>query len=93
MKKGGYIIDQVFRGLGAYRATGYAMAALIVERFGESRLQACSHRTADFMQTYQEAAKATENRQPAVINLDLLPTFSEPEFSELVQMLAAAENP
>lgn len=53
----GTVIDDLLRGNGTYRATGYAMAALIATRLGEPRLQAVARGTpADFLAAYQEAA-------------------------------------
>ncbi len=53
----GTVVDDLLRGNRTYRATGYAMAALIATRLGEPRLQAAARGTpVDFLAAYQEAA-------------------------------------
>ncbi|MFH1845373.1 MAG: DUF5700 domain-containing putative Zn-dependent protease [bacterium] len=52
----GLIIDEVIRGANSYESVGFAMAALIVARFGQERLQQVSNSAPAFISAYQEAA-------------------------------------
>jgi hypothetical protein len=86
----GTVVDDLLRGNRSYRATGYAMAALIATRLGEPRLQATARGTpADFLAAYQEAA--TKGDVPALAKrawiapgeLSDLPPFPAPTYRSL----------
>ncbi len=86
----GTVIDDLLRGNGTYRATGYAMAALIAVRLGEPRLQAVTRGApADFLAAYQEAATRgdgpllAERAWLAPGDLADLPPFPEREYRSL----------
>lgn len=91
----GTLVDDLLRGNGSYRATGYAMAALVATRLGEPRLQAAARGTpADFLTAYQEAA--TMGDSPVLAGrawikpgeLADLPPFPEPVYRSLKALLA-----
>lgn len=95
----GAVLDDLFRGAGTYRATGYAMAAVIATRLGEPRLQAVARGTpADFIAAYQEAVKRPAGpplaERPWLDAADLtdLPPFPAPAYRSLMAVLEAASG-
>jgi len=91
----GTVIDDLLRGSGTYRATGYAMAALIATRLGEPRLQAVARGApADFLAAYQEAAGKgdgpvlAERAWIAPGELADLPPFPAPIYRSLKALFA-----
>jgi len=89
----GLLIDEVIRGANSYESVGFAMAALIVARFGEERLQEVSNSARAFISAYQEAAvmrrvvASGEIPGPhADLLVDLVP-FEDELFAELLSLL------
>jgi hypothetical protein len=95
LAKKGTVVDDLLRGNRSYRATSYAMAALIATRLGEPRLQAAARGTpVDFLAAYQEAA--TKGDVPALAErawiapgeLADLPPFPAPIYRSLKALFA-----
>ena len=96
----GAVVDDLLRGNGTYRATGYAMAALIATRLGEPRLQAAARGApADFLAAYQEAATRgdgpplAERAWLAPADLKDLPPFPAPVYRSLRALFAPPSGP
>ncbi|MHB8079979.1 MAG: DUF5700 domain-containing putative Zn-dependent protease [Candidatus Krumholzibacteriia bacterium] len=92
----GTVVDDLLRVNTTYRATGFAMAALIAARLGEPRLQAAARGTpADFLAAYQEAATRAAGpslaTRPWLAPTDLadLPPFTAKIFRELTARFPA----
>ena len=77
-------IDVLYQFNDRYEKTGWAMARLIVEHYGERRLQEVAGDTAEFLKTYQTAALADGNSD----ELDRLPPFPEAVLEDLLTLLA-----
>jgi len=90
MRRKGQLIDEVLRGLGAYRTLGYAMAAQIAERLGENRLRAGSRDPISFLRAYQESARLTGESSGDRSRLTVIP---EDDFQKLLSVLRSAAGP
>jgi hypothetical protein len=93
VEKYGRLIDEVVRGASTYDTVGYAMAALIVARFGPERLSAVTLSAAEFLRAYQEAALIPQIIEPEEVRGDFtkaledMPALPAAEYGLLMNLL------
>ena len=83
LNKFGSTIHDLFRVNSGYDNIGWAMCSLIVDRFGEERLQVIADSPVAFMRAYQDAAKSGAGTG----DLAELPPYPDMMFAGIIDIM------